>query len=493
MLFNSIEYFLFFTIVVIIYYILPFKFRWILLLAASVFFYMYLAPSYIILAAVIALNDFSAAKLMVKFPLKKKIFLWQSLIIDLGILFTFKYFNFFSVNITKLSELIGWNYSPFLLEVLLPAGLSFYIFKSISYTFDVYRDNYKAENNIGKYFLFIIFFPEVLSGPIDRASNLLPQFNEKKAYDYSTITSGLILFAWGLFKKVVIADRLAAVVNPIFNEYTKYSGIPNIISFLFFPFQIYCDFSGYTDMALGSGLILGYKLLPNFNKPYFSQSISDFWRRWHMSLSFWLRDYIFLPIAYSSARYFSKLKGFKVDKWSYIVAVSITFFITGLWHGAGWNYIFWGCLMGFYLIFGMLTKSMRRKFLKKTHLIKSPLVPVLRIIFTFLLVSIAWVFFRSESFSQAVYILTHMFNVSMQLTGYHIGGSYYPIPYFRIFFPVILIILLLIIEKLQKDMEVQVYIKTKPIWLRWVSYYILILLIIIFNKADTSGFIYTNF
>jgi len=455
---------------------------------------MYLVPAYIILALVIAVNDYTAAKLMERNPLKKKIYLWQSLIIDLGILFTFKYFNFFSINVSKLSALLGWNYSTVLLEILLPVGLSFFIFKSLSYTIDVYRGNFKPENNFAKYFLFVIFFPEVLSGPIDRASNLLPQFNEKKSYDYNIITSGLILFAWGLFKKVVIADRLAAVVNPIFSDYTTYSGVPLIISVLFFPFQIYCDFSGYTDMALGSGLILGYKLLPNFNRPYFSHSISDFWRRWHMSLSFWLRDYIFLPIAYSSARYFTKLKGFKVDKWSYIVAVSITFFITGLWHGAGWNFIFWGCLMGFYLIFGMLTKNIRRKFLRKTNLTNSPFIHTVRILFTFSLVSFAWIFFNSASFSQAVYIITHIFHVfPLQMKGNHIGGSYYPLPYFRVFFPIMLVLLLIFIERLQKDLEIQVYIKSKPTWFRWVSYYILILLIIIFNKADTTGFIYLNF
>ncbi|RPI17785.1 MAG: MBOAT family protein [Ignavibacteriae bacterium] len=489
MLFNSIEYFLFFSLTVVIYYILPSRYRLYLLLTASLFFYMYLAPYYILYVLITVITDYSSGILIEKYPDKKKIFFWQSLGINLGILIVFKYFNFFSVNISRLSGLLGWNYSPGLLELLLPIGLSFYILKSLSYIIEVYRGNFKAERNFPKYFLYVIFFPEILSGPIDRPQNLLRQFSEKKEFDYDSITAGMKLIAWGLFKKIVIADRIAVLVNFVFNDYTNYKGLPLIFASVFYAFQIYCDFSGYTDMALGSGLILGYKLLPNFNRPYFSHSISDFWRRWHMSLSFWLRDYIFLPIAYSSARYFTKLKGFKVDKWSYIVAVSITFFITGLWHGAGWNFIFWGCLMGFYLIFSMLTRNIRRKILRKTKLANTRFISVIQVLFTFFLVCIAWILFRSDSLQQALYIFTNMFKLfPLQTGGYRMG-----IGQFQTVLSIIFIILLLLVEYFQKDTELHIFIKKKSPWLRWVSYYLLIIVIILFYESGNTSFLYFKF
>lgn len=496
MIFNSIEYFIFFSAVVVLFYVTPGKLRIYLLLAASVYFYAYLVPQYILLISVTIVNDYFIGRLINSKPVRKRIFLIESIVLNVLILFTFKYFNFFNVNVERAAGIIGWNYSAVFLEIALPIGLSFYIFKSLSYVIEVYRGNQEPEKNFFYYALYVLFFPELLAGPIDRPQNLLHQFHEVRSIDYIKISNGLKLIAWGLLKKVVIADRLAVLVNFVFGNIRNYEGIPLIIAVVFFAFQIYCDFSGYSDIAIGSGMVLGFDIPKNFNKPYFSKSISEFWRRWHITFSFWLRDYLFLPVAYWSVRKFSSSSlvnklNLNQEKLSYILAVMITFFIAGLWHGAGWTYITWGMLIGVFLITSFLTKKLRLRFMKLLRINKVVwLQNSIRVILTFSLICVSWLFFRANSISDALYALTHFFtSFTFKFGGYNMGRGQ-----FQILLSFIFIILLIISEYLFKDLEFHEYISQRRKLIRRTVYYAIITIIIVFGEfGGSTSFIYFKF
>lgn len=493
MLFNSVEFFLFFFITIILYYSIPKKHQWFLILAASCFFYMFLVPYLILLVFITIINDYTAGLLMEKYNSKKIVFLIESIILNLCILFFFKYFNFFAQNLNTFSKLIGWNYSLPLLKIMLPIGLSFYIFKSISYVIEVYRGNKNPEKNIGIYTLYIIFFPEILAGPIDRPKNLIDQFHQEHSFDYDNVTYGLKLIAWGVFKKVVIADRLAISVNFIFSHLHEYHGLPLMISIFFFAFQIYCDFSGYSDIAIGVGRVMGFKLMKNFDKPYFAHSIAEFWKRWHISLSTWFRDYFFLPIAYKSIRIFNKpsYAGMRKDTISYSIATIFTLFAIGLWHGANWTFIIWGLLIGIYLIISVLTKKLRNRFIFKKYLKRYKVFyKVFQIFITFILICISWIFFRSDNIQDAFYIITHIFTgFKLQLGGYNLG-----LGQFQVILSFLFIIILIIVEYFTLDDEnVFQFTAGKALWVRWAAYYFVICTIICFGKFGESSFLYFKF
>lgn len=399
MLFNSIEFALFFPIVCALYFILPFRQRTLLLLVASCYFYMRFIPVYITILFVTILIDYFAGYYLEKTSGKARTaLLWLSIVATCLVLFVFKYFYFFTDTFIGLANLAGWHLTDPALKIILPIGLSFHTFQSLSYVVEVYRGHQKAERDFITYATYVMFFPQLVAGPIERPQNLLHQFHEHHEFDYARIVSGLKRMAWGFFKKLVVADRLALYVNDVYGAPHAHNGLQLTIATVFFAYQIYCDFSGYSDIAIGSGRVLGFNMMTNFQTPYHSSSISEFWRRWHISLSTWFRDYVYYPMG-----------GNRVAKPRWMYNILVTFGISGLWHGANWTYVVWGLLNGMYLIVGALTEQLRARWFGLIGLgATNPLRIALRIVSTFVLISIAWIVFRAQTMGDAWYILTHL-------------------------------------------------------------------------------------
>jgi D-alanyl-lipoteichoic acid acyltransferase DltB (MBOAT superfamily) len=349
MLFNSLSFLIFFLIVSSLYFALPHRFRWILLLAASCFFYMCFIPIYILILAVTIGVDYVAGILIERTPepARKKAWLMVSIVSVCAILFVFKYFNFFNNNLAALARVLHWNYPIKTLRLILPIGLSFHTFQSLSYVFEVYRGRQPAEKHFGLYSLYVMYFPQLVAGPIERPQNLLHQFKEVKHFDWQRLWNGASLSLWGLFKKVVVADSLAVYTDTIYNNSRQHTGTSLLLATYFFAIQIYCDFSGYSDIARGISRIYGIELMKNFETPYFAKSISEFWSRWHISLSTWFRDYVYIPLG-----------GNRVSLARSMLNIGIVFLISGLWHGANWTFVIWGALHGiYYLVWRTLTPA----------------------------------------------------------------------------------------------------------------------------------------
>lgn len=397
MLFNSIPFLIFFPLVTVFYYLTPRRQRWITILIASVLFYMALVPAYIlVLFAAILIDYYAGLKIEAARNRKqKKFFLVFSIFSTCLILFTFKYYNFFLSNIHATAALLGWNLPVTLLEIMLPVGLSFHTFQSLSYVIEVYRGNQRAERHLGIYSVYVMFYPQLVAGPIERPQNLLPQFHSPCDFNADRFWRGLQLMLWGMFKKVVIADRLAVFVNSIYRQPEVFPGVALVLATVFFAFQIYCDFSGYSDIARGSAETLGVKLMINFDRPYLSRSISEFWKRWHISLSTWFRDYVYLPLG-----------GNRCGKFRHAFNLWITFLISGLWHGANWTYVAWGALNGFYLVFA----HFREHWVPRTSA-RSKIQIGFHVFCTFTLICISWVFFRADTMAQARQVFTGVFGI----------------------------------------------------------------------------------
>lgn len=401
MLFNSIEFIIFFLVVTTLYFLLPHKFRWILLLISSCIFYMAWKPAYIILVLICILINYIAALMIDKHENQatRKFWLILSLSISFGVLFIYKYLGFINETLSNIFTFFNYNYPIGRFDILLPMGISFYTFQTLSYTIDVYREGIEPERNFFKLALFVTFFPQLVAGPIERPDRLLPQFEKKASFDINRILDGTKILLLGFFKKVVVADRLAIAVNTVYNSPSNYSGLYYIIATILFAFQIYCDFAGYSEIALGSAKILGIDLMRNFNKPYLSKSIREFWSRWHISLSTWFRDYLYIPLG-----------GNRVSKARNYFNLFITFLISGLWHGASWNFVIWGGLHGIYQIIGKITGKARSNIKSALKIDNSRIVKFLQVIFTFTIVSFAWIFFRANTFADAVYIVKNLFS-----------------------------------------------------------------------------------
>jgi alginate O-acetyltransferase complex protein AlgI len=398
MLFNSLHFVVFFLIVTPLYFILPHKFRWILLLVASCYFYMVFIPVYILILGFTIIVDYFAGILIDKSAgRERKLYLTLSLVANIGVLAFFKYFNFINENISLLIGQFGINNHIPYLSILLPVGLSFHTFQAMSYTIEVYRGNQSAEKHFGIYALYVMFYPQLVAGPIERPQNLLHQFYEKHKLTFDNVAIGSRLILWGFFKKLVVADRLALFVSAVYQNPSAYSTSMLITAVLFFAFQIYADFSGYSDIALGTARIMGFKLMTNFNTPFFSTSITEFWRRWHISLNTWFNDYLFTPIMVANRDW---------GKLAVIFAIMVTFGISGLWHGAGWTYIVFGLLHGVAVAYEFLTKKFRKKLSKK---IPAVIYNNLSILLTFTYVCLTWIFFRAETFNDALAIIKRLF------------------------------------------------------------------------------------
>lgn len=471
MLFNSFIFLLFFPIVTGLYYLLPYKYRWILLLAASCIFYMFFIPVYILILLITIVIDYIAAIQIEKATGKrKKQWLISSIISTCLVLFVFKYFNFFNDNFRALAELLHLHYSVGFINIILPIGLSFHTFQSLSYVIEVYRGHQKPEKHFGIYSLYVMFYPQLVAGPIERPQNMLHQFYEKHEFRYSNMVEGLKLMLWGFFKKVVIADRLSIYVNGVYNNPEYHTGTTLMLATFFFAFQIYCDFSGYSDIARGCARTMGFKLMINFNKPYFSQSIAEFWKRWHISLSTWFRDYLYISLG-----------GNRVSKPRWLFNLFITFVISGFWHGANWTYVIWGGLNGLYLIIPHLFNS-TSPVIQKKNVFKS----LTNILVTFLLTCIAWTFFRANTSSDAFEIIYRMFTDHGKL---FIGDGR------QLFYGLIFLSLLLFVEAVQEyKLFGNFSLYSHPNYLvRHVTYISLCLLILLFGVFDGGQFIYFQF
>jgi D-alanyl-lipoteichoic acid acyltransferase DltB (MBOAT superfamily) len=369
--------------------------------------------------------------------------------------------------------------------LILPLGISFYIFKSLSYTIDVYRGDKSPEKHLGYFALYVAFFPQLLAGPIERATRFLPQLYEKFDFDYPRVTRGLKLMLWGLFQKMVIADNLATLVDSVYNDPTHHQGISLILATLFFAFQIYCDFSGYSDIAIGAAQVMGIKTMDNFNRPYFSISIPEFWRRWHISLSTWFRDYFYIPMGGNRVA---------IPRW--YVNLFIVMLICGFWHGANWTFVVWGGLHGIYLVFSAFTQNIREKVHKIIGFDRIPrLHHYLKVLVTFCLVCFAWIFFRANSISDALYIIAHLFTGWEGIFNFDVFKNiplWKPLK-FELMIGVASIGVLTVVHLLQSRGSVIEKLSQKPIWVRWSVYYSIILSILLFGNFGSKQFIYFQF
>jgi len=409
MLFNSLLFLFFFLIVTITNYLLPHKLRWIWLLAASCYFYMYFKPAYILIILFTIIIDYCAGIFIERAEEKhKKLYLIMSLAANIGVLAYFKYFNFLADNVNFLTSSFQGPKIP-LLNFLLPIGLSFHTFQAMSYTIEVYRGNQKAEKHFGIYSLYVMFYPQMVAGPIERPQHILPQLHRENKFNGNTFITGLLFITIGLFKKMVIADRLALYVNPVYANPHGHTAFDLLLAAFFFGIQIYCDFSGYSDIAVGAALVLGIELMKNFNYPFTSKTIAEYWRRWHISLSTWFNDYLYTPILINKRDW---------GKGAIVFALFVTFFISGLWHGAGWTFIIWGLLHAAAITYEVLTRKFRSKLSKK---ISTKIYNSLSVFFTFSYLIFTWIFFRSRSIAEALYIIKKIFTINtIKYAGYDI-------------------------------------------------------------------------
>lgn len=401
MIFNSAEFLLFYPLVLLFYFVLPKKLKWPLLLAASYFFYMIWNPPLIFLILFTTAVSYVSALIIEKTENKarKKFWLAMTLITSLGVLFFFKYFNFLADSAISVWNFFGGHAEDLVLKLILPVGISFYTFQTLSYVIDVYRGDIKAERHFGWYALFVSFFPQLVAGPIERPDHLLPQLKEDHKLEADNAFIGIQKMAVGFFKKIVVADLIAEFVNTVYNNAESATGLGIIIASVLFSVQIYCDFSGYTDIAIGCARVMGIRLMQNFNRPYQARSIKEFWARWHISLSTWFRDYLYIPLG-----------GNRCSKARHFFNIFVVFFVSGLWHGASWTFVIWGVLHGVYQIVGALTKKPRERIYKALK-IKTESLPFIlwQRFWTFVLVCFSWIFFRANGFSDALLLIKKLF------------------------------------------------------------------------------------
>ena len=483
MLFNSYQYLLFFPIVVMLYYAFPYKWRWALLLAASYYFYMCWRVEYIFLIITSTLVDYYAGIMMAKANSRsaKKRYLILSLVINLGLLFGFKYLDFFTASVNDVFDYFNIFQDIPLFNVLLPVGISFYTFQTLSYTIDVYRGRTKPEYHPGKFALYVSFFPQLVAGPIERSYRLLPQFYERKYLDYNRVVSGLRLMLWGFIKKVVIADRLGIYAGNVYSNPAAFEGIQMHVASIFLMIQIYADFSGYTDIARGSARIMGYNLMENFNRPFIAKSVSEFWSRWHISLTTWFRDYLFNS--------FPVKKNSMIIRWRWHIFLIITFVLIGLWHGANWTFFIFGLLQGVFITFASITKKQRSKVNNLIGLGKRPLLlKNINIVVTFAINCFSVIFFGIASIKDADIFIRN---------SWHLGNSGSVIVSLlknhNVALGFLLIAFMLLIEYYHAKYDLVKIFNKKNIVFRYAVYLIAVILVLLLGVYDQEAFIYFQF
>ncbi len=474
MLFNSIEYAIFLPIVFLFYWFIVnknLKLQNFFLLTVSYIFYGWWDWRFLILIIFSSMVDYLVGIGLEKQQdnARRKMLLLTSILVNIGFLGFFKYYNFFAENFLKAFTIFGQHPDITSLNIILPVGISFYTFQTLSYSIDVYRRKFKSTKDTIAFFVFVAFFPQLVAGPIERAANLLPQFYKKRYFEHGKAVDGMRQILWGLFKKIVIADNCAHYANVIFSNYSDYSGSTLVIGLLLFTFQIYGDFSGYSDIAIGTARLFGFNLMRNFAFPYFSRDIAEYWRRWHISLSSWFRDYIYIPLG-----------GSRGSTWMKIRNIFIIFLVTGFWHGANWTFVAWGLINACYFLPLMLTKQNRK------HLdivAKGKILPSIKELFqmgtTFFLACMARVFFRSESISGAFHYIRIMFSASLLTIPTILPRRLIPA-----------IILFVMIEWIQREKQHALQIDSfkLPEVVKWGIYYSLLIIIIFFGGTQQEFF-----
>mgnify|MGYP006157028501 CR=1 FL=1 len=484
MLFNSIEFAIFLPIIFILYWLVSnqnLKFQNLLLLGASYSFYAWWDWRFLSLIVFSSTIDYIVGLKLSSTTneRKRKILLFTSIFVNIGFLGFFKYFNFFSEGFAQAFTLLGHPFETSRLNIILPVGISFYTFQTLSYSIDVYRRKISPTRNVIAFFSFVSFFPQLVAGPIERATNLLPQFYKKRNFNYLNAVDGLKQILWGLFKKVVIADNCAIIVNDIFANYASYSGSTLILGAIFFAFQIYGDFSGYSDIAIGTARLFGFNLMQNFAFPYFSRDIAEFWRRWHISLSSWFRDYLYIPLGGSRGSFSEKIRN-----------IFIIFIVSGFWHGANWTFIIWGALNALYFLPLLLLKTNRNNLnIAAEKKVFPSIREVGNILLTFSLTVFAWIFFRAESITHAISFIKHLFiNLYIEIPNIICVGK------FDLLITSFLIMIFIIIEWMGREGQyaIERYTSNWNKVIRWSFYYIIAFLIILFSDKS-ENFIYFQF
>ncbi|MBE5881518.1 MAG: MBOAT family protein [Lachnospiraceae bacterium] len=485
MLFNSLAFAVFLPIVFFLYWALPNKYRPIWILMASYYFYMSWNVKYVVLILFTTIVSYGCALWMERWEKKKTVLLCSALVASLGVLFFFKYFNFFSLSAAKVLGRFAIQVHPVTLALMLPVGISFYTFQTLSYVIDVYRGDVKAERNFLTYAAFISFFPQLVAGPIERTSNLLPQIKAEHTFKKENATYGLLLMAWGFFKKLVVADTLAVYADQIFDDVHYYGGFSMLLAALFFTFQIYCDFSGYSDIAIGCAKLFDIELMTNFKSPYFAISIKDFWSRWHISLSTWFRDYVYIPLG-----------GNRVSKVRNAFNLMVTFLVSGLWHGAAWHFVVWGGLHGALQVLENcfpFVRKLTRRVKENPESARGPVIWICRGV-TFVIAMLAWVFFRAETVSDALYVLVHMWDGILQPTIYFARGmADFGMEWSDVVSVAIPFVLLMIYDYKSLSGDPIQSLRKLPGPVRWVVYYAFVFLVLMLASFNAQEFVYFQF
>lgn len=499
MLFNSIEFMIFFPLVCLGYYLIPHRFRYLFLLVCSYFFYMCWNPRYALLMLTSTVVTWLSGLLIQsaeKNPdpnqqvRRKKLYVALSFVINLSILFFFKYYNFTASSVSRLFSILGMSIDPPAFDVLLPVGISFYTFQALSYTMDVYRHEIYAERNFFKYALFVSFFPQLVAGPIERSKNLLIQINEKHSFNWGRIKDGLLLMLYGYFQKVVLAEYLAKVVDHVYNDWQLCSGFQLMIATICFAFQIYCDFGSYSNIAIGAAKVMGFRLMENFNTPYFSQTVSEFWRRWHISLSTWFRDYLYIPLG-----------GNRKGRLRKEINLMVVFLVSGLWHGASWHFVAWGGLNGIFQIIGERLKPLKKRINQICHIDSTvDSHKLLRMVITFILIDFTWVFFRAPSLKEGLKIVLMILGIKGSMPWFTYGNNLAAFDLTPATLNVLLISLAILAVAdfcKYRGIVIREWILREGLWLRWLIIYTGLLFILIFGVYgpgfDASQFIYFQF
>ena len=498
MQFNSVNFMLYFPIVIGLYFVIPSKWRKMWLLLASYYFYMSWNAKYVLLIGTSTIATYICGLLLSK-CMKEKAAVWKKktiivscMILNLGILAVFKYGNFTIDSVNAILKMFHMNVIDRKIDLLLPVGISFYTFQALGYIVDVYRGDVEAEKDFCRYALFVSFFPQLVAGPIERSRNLLNQMRgiEKiRLWNARRVTSGAILMVWGFFMKMVISDRIALLVNQVFDNYRVYGSTELILAALGFTVQIYCDFGSYSIIAIGAAKIMGFELMENFNTPYFARNIRDFWSRWHISLSTWFKDYLYIPLG-----------GNRKGKWRKALNLMIVFLVSGLWHGARWNFVAWGGIHGLYQVIGDLSRHTKEKIIKRLQ-IKTECMSwkLLQTVITFSLVVFAWVFFRADSITDALYFIKRM--LIRQTPWALFDGTIYTLGLdateMNILIFSIIVLLLVDLIKYRKKINLDEFLFEQNIWFEWLVLIVLIGMIFVFGEYgpafDVQQFIYFQF
>ena len=472
MVFNSIEFLIFLPIVVALFYVLPQKARWLMLLAASCVFYMWFVPKYILILLVTIVVDYVAGLLMERYadqPRKKKAFFIFSIVSTLTVLLIFKYLNFLTENLDQLCASLGME-THLMTHIILPIGLSFHTFQSMSYVIEVYRGHQKAELHFGYYALYVMFFPQLVTGPIERPANLLRQLHEEKRFCYENISKGMRLILFGFFIKMVVADHLGEYVDEVYGHLDEYNSWTVLCCMVFYSFQIYCDFFGYSTIALGSAKLMGFDITDNFKSPYLSKNIAEFWHRWHISLSTWFRDYVYIPLGGSRVKF---------GRW--VFNILVVFVLSGIWHGAAWTFLLWGFAHG---LLHIVEKALRDRIPKKESRSKGLKITVdaLCMLKTFVLVTLFWVMFRATDFEHLKAIFVTAF------TNFHGGEQMSVKPGMWIYLG-----LFILSDIVLRNTRFDVWCDDKPLAIRWLIYAVLVFMVIACSSVFNFPFIYFQF